>query len=125
MFRAAVLQIIACHSGNDDVGFERERFGGADRAKAARTSAAVARNHERRRAFAPAFPMVRALRAFADGVQLQLVEQAARARETVRHGQRDAQPFRQTRTRFQFSRSHLIISIRRLRRFSQKANWQK
>ncbi len=88
------------------VPFERERLGRADRAKAARARAAVARDHESRRALLPAFPMVRALGAFADRVQLQFVQQPARARETVRRGQRDAQPFRQTRTRFLFSRCH-------------------
>ena len=125
MFRAAVLQVIARHRRDDDVpqlhpprrlghakrfiSFERERLGGRNRAKAARTRAAVACDHERRRAFAPAFPMIRALGAFADCVQLQLIEQPARAREAVRRGQRDAQPFRQTRARFQFSCSHKFI----------------
>jgi hypothetical protein len=33
-------------------------------------------------------------------VQLQLVQQVAGARETVRRGQRNAEPVRQTRTRF-------------------------
>src|ERR1019366_1494647 len=54
----------------------------------------------------PAFPMVWALRAFADGVQFEFAQQVARLREAVRRGQLDAQPFRQTRSRFQFSRRH-------------------
>jgi len=122
MIRAAVLQIIARHGGNHHVfqphpargfgdtrgfvGFEGERLGGGDGAKTAGARAAIAGDHERGRAFAPAFPMVRALGAFADRVQLQFVQQPARAREAVGRGQRDAQPFRQTRTRFQFSCRH-------------------
>ena len=97
------------HSGNRArgfIGFQRERFGRADGAKAARARAAVARDHERRRAFAPAFPMVRALGAFADGVQLEFVEQRACVRKGIRRGQLDAQPFRQARARFQFCRRH-------------------
>ena len=122
MFRAAVLQVIARHRRDDDVpqphpprrlghahrlvGFQRERFGRADRAKAAGARAAVAGDHEGGRAFAPAFPMVRAFGAFADGVQLQFVKQRARAREAVRGRQSNAQPFRQPRARFQFGRRH-------------------
>jgi hypothetical protein len=57
--------------------------------------------------------MVRALGAFADRVQLQFVKQPARARETVRRRQRDAQPFGQTRTRFEFSRCHFSKTFSR------------
>ena len=122
MLRAAVRHVVAGDGGDDDVfqfhpacglghaerliGFERERFGRGHGAKAAGARAAVAGNHERRRAFAPAFPMVRALGALADRVQLEFAEQVARLRKRVGRGQLDAQPFRQTRAGFQFSRRH-------------------
>src|SRR5213076_3084879 len=74
--------------------------------------AAVAGNHERRRALAPALPVVRTFRALANGVQLQLVEQVACARESIRGRQFNAQPFRQTRAGFQrvFSSCHRVDS---------------
>ncbi len=72
MFRAAVLQIIPRHRRDDDVpqphparrlghahrlvGLQRQRFGRADRAKAAGARAAVAGDHERRRALFPSIP---------------------------------------------------------------------
>ena len=105
--------VVARHGGNDDVlqphpagGFghaerfvslERERLGRADRAKAAGACAAVAGDHEGGRAFFPALPMIRALRALADGVQLEFAQQIARLREAVRRGQLDAEPFGQAR----------------------------
>ena len=96
MTGAAVGQIIARHGGDDDVpeaqalggfghaggfaGIERERLGGGHRAKLAGAGAAVAANDERGGAFAPAFPMIRTPRTFANGVELQLAEQLACAR---------------------------------------------
>ena len=52
--------------------FQREGFGRGHRAKPAGARAAVARDHERGRALAPAFPAVGALGGFADGVQPQV-----------------------------------------------------
>ena len=102
MFGATVLQIIARHRRDDDVlephpsrslghpvrliRLERERLGRGHRAKSAGARAAVARDHERGRAFAPAFPMVRTLRALADGVEFEFVEQRARSAKGVGRG---------------------------------------
>ena len=74
-------------------------LGGGDGAEAAGAGAAVAADHEGGRAFAPAFPVVGARRALADGVQPQLVQQRAGVRETIGRGQTDAQPVRQPRAR--------------------------
>ncbi len=114
MLRAAVLQIVARHRCDDDVPqlhparrlrhaprlvvFERQRLGGADRAKSAGARAAVASDHERRRALAPTFPVIRTFRALADGVQLQFVQQSAGVREGVGRGQVETQPIRQPGT---------------------------
>ncbi len=121
MFRAAILQIVARDGGNDDVfelqsshGFgdalrfvflERERFRGADRAKAAGPGAAFARDHHRRGALAPAFPAIRALRAFADGVQPQIGDERLGRKEDRIRGQPHFDPGRllrlvQARDRF-------------------------
>ena len=88
MIRAAVFQVVARHGRNDDmlelhpphrfghalrfVFLQGERLRGADRAKAARARATIARDHDRGCALAPAFPAVRALRALADRVQAQI-----------------------------------------------------
>ena len=77
---------------NTEFGFERQRFGGADRAKATGAGAAIAGDHERRRAFLPTFPMVWALGAFANRVQLEFTQQVARLRVAVGGRQLDAQP---------------------------------
>ena len=99
MIGAAVGQVIASHGGDDDmlelhaprrfgdtrgfVPFKWKRLGRVYSAEAACAGAAVAGDHESGGAFAPAFPVVRAARAFANGVQLQFVKQGARARKTV------------------------------------------
>jgi hypothetical protein len=44
--------------------------------------------------------MVRALRAFANGVQLEFAQQIARLRKRAGRGQVEAQPFRQALARF-------------------------
>ena len=97
MIRAAVLQIVARDRGDDDVFqfhpahrfgdalrfvfFQRKRFRRCDRAKSAGARAAIARDHHRRGALAPAFPAIRALRAFANGVQPQIGNQRFRGKE--------------------------------------------
>ncbi len=88
MIRAAIFQIVARDGGDNDVlqfhpphrfgdplrfvFFKRERFRCCHRAKSAGARATIAGNHHRRRALAPAFPAVRTLRAFANGVQTQI-----------------------------------------------------
>ena len=52
--------------------FQRIRLRGCHRAKAACPRAPIARDHHRGRALAPAFPAIRALRAFANRVQTQI-----------------------------------------------------
>ena len=117
-------EIIARHRGDDDVlqlhsprgfgdalrlvHFEREGFGRTYRAKTTGARAAIPRNHERRRALAPAFPVVRTLRALADRVQLQFVQQRARSGEGIRRRQVNAQPFGQARARFGFGCRHVL-----------------
>jgi hypothetical protein len=58
-------------------GVQRERFGGADGAEAAGAGAMVAGDHESGGALAPAFPMVGAFGALANGVELEFIEQGA------------------------------------------------
>ncbi len=110
MIRAAILKIIPRDSGNDDmlqthptdglsdalrfVLFQRQRFGGADRAKPTGAGAALACNHHRRGALAPAFPAVRALRALADGVQAQIRDERFRRKENRVRGQPHFDPGR-------------------------------
>jgi len=88
MMGAAVFQIIASDGRDHDmfqfhshdrfghalrlVFLQGKRFRGCHRAKSTRACATVPRDHERGCALAPAFPAVRALRAFADGVQSQI-----------------------------------------------------
>ena len=103
MFRAAVRQIVPRYRGDDDVfelqaarglrhagglvPFQREGLGGGDGAKAAGSRATITGDHERSRAFAPAFPMVRAPRALANGVEAEVFQEAARLEEGVMRGQ--------------------------------------
>src|SRR2546425_5731324 len=98
MVGAAIGKVVAGNGGNDDmpetqatsglghairfVGFQCVRSGRGDCAKAARAGAAVASNHEGGGALAPAFPMVRAAGALTNSVELEFVQQRARARET-------------------------------------------
>jgi hypothetical protein len=112
MFRPAVLQIVAGNSGDNNVlqihpprcfgnsrrfiRFKRERFRRGHGAKTAGPRAAVAGNHKRRRSLAPALPMVWALRAFANRVQLEFVQERPGAGKGIGRGQRNAQPLRQT-----------------------------
>ena len=88
---AAVLQIVARDRGDDDVFqfhpayrfghalrlifFQGKRFRRRDCAKSAGAGAAIACNHHCRRALAPAFPSIRALRALANRVQSQIGNQ--------------------------------------------------
>jgi hypothetical protein len=88
MFGTTILKIIARDGGNHHVlqfqsfhrlrhplwfvFFERERFGRRYRAKSTSTRTTLTRDHHRRRALAPAFPTVWALRALANGVQSQI-----------------------------------------------------
>jgi hypothetical protein len=108
MISAAVFQIIARDGGDDDViefhaaggfgdahrfvGFEREGLGGFDGAEGAGARAVVAGDHEGGGAFAPAFPVVGAFGAFADGVEAEIVEEGAGLEIAVARGQFDAQP---------------------------------
>src|SRR5688500_6540758 len=78
--------------------FQRERFGGVNGAESAGACAAIACDHESRRAFAPAFPMVRAFGAFANGMKPQILKEVARLEKSPRSRQLDAQPFRQSRS---------------------------
>ena len=110
MIRAAVLQIVARDGGDDDmlqfhpahgfghalrfVFFQRERFGGRDRAKSAGARAAIARDHHGRGPLAPAFPAVRALRAFANGVQPQIGDERLGRKENRIRGQPHLDPGR-------------------------------
>src|SRR3984957_18540529 len=109
MLCSSVRKIISRHGGNDhmtkpyapcclgDAGwlicFERQRLGRGYRAKPTCPRATVTSNHERGGPFAPAFPMVRTLRAFANRVQLQLIQQTASVGKSVRGRQLDPQPF--------------------------------
>ena len=113
MIRSAIAQIVAGHRGDDNVfepettggfgdagrlvGFERERFGCADGAEAAGAGAMIAGDHESSRAPAPAFPMVGAFGALANGVELEFFEQGARLAEALADGQLEAKPFGQAR----------------------------
>ncbi len=74
------------------VRFQRQRPRRLHRAKAAGPRAMIARDHERRRPLAPAFPMVRALGAFANRMELQLIQQRTSVRKTVGGRQARAQP---------------------------------
>src|SRR5213078_2625666 len=97
MSRAPVGQIISRDRRDDNVPeahspgglgdtrrlvrLEREGSGRCYRTKAAGARATVARNHEGGDSPAPTFPMVGALRTFANGVKLEFVEQVARPHE--------------------------------------------
>src|SRR5689334_6513878 len=99
MARSAVFQIITCDgryhhvpkaqsvNGLADarrfVDVQRLRSGGGHGAEAASPRAAIARDHESGCATAPALPMIRAPGAFANGVQVQFLEQRARVGKVV------------------------------------------
>jgi hypothetical protein len=90
MAGSAITEIIARNRSDDHVlkahpagglsdarrfiSLEREGPGGGDSAEMAGASAAVAGDHEGRRALAPTFPVVRAAGALTNGVQLQFVQ---------------------------------------------------
>src|SRR5262249_30085847 len=59
--------------------------------------AAIPSDHEGSGAFAPAFPMVRAARAFADSVKAEVFQEPARLEKGVVGGQLQAQPLGQAR----------------------------
>jgi len=126
MICAAVFKIVARHRGDDNVFqshpahrfghalrfvlFERERFRRRHRAKSAGTCAAIARDHHRRRALAPAFPTVRALRAFANGVQAEIGNERLGGKEHRIRGQTHLDPRRLVRLvqrRINFCAGHL------------------
>ena len=97
MIRAAVFEIVARHRGNNDVFqlqsshrfgdtlrfifFERERSRRCHSAKSAGARATIAGDHHRGGALAPAFPPVRALRAFANGVQTRIGDERPGGKE--------------------------------------------
>jgi len=109
---AAVLQVVASHGGNDDVrqghaasgfgnalrfvGFQSVWLGRGNGTEATSASAAVSRDHESCSAFAPAFPMVGAFGALADGVQLEIIEQMACLSERGAGRKAQPEPFRNT-----------------------------
>ncbi len=110
MIRAAVFQIIARDSrdyhvlqphspdGFRDalrfVFFECKRLGCCHRAKSAGACATFARNHHRRCPLTPAFPTVRTLRAFTNGMQAQIGDERFRRKENRVRGQPDFDPGR-------------------------------
>ena len=87
-----VLQVVARDGGDDDVielhpggsfgnslgfiGFEGEGFGGFDGTESAGTGATISRDHEGGRSLPPAFPAVGALGFFADGVKVEIGDDA-------------------------------------------------
>src|SRR5687767_15629333 len=107
MFSTAISEIVARHGRDDDVlqahptrgfrdalrliGFESKRFRRAHGAKSASARASVARDHESRGAFAPTLPVVRTLRALANGVQPQAVQKVTCVRKRVFSRQLQAQ----------------------------------
>ena len=86
--------------------FQCQRFGGRHRAESAGASAAIAGDHEGRRALAPALPMIGALGTFAHRVETQAIEQRARGREGTGGRQLHLQPFGQTASGKQRDRGH-------------------
>ena len=128
MFRAAVGEVVAGDGGDDDVlefealrgggdaggfvGFEGEGFRGGDGAEAAGARAAVAGDHEGGGAAAPAFPMVRALGAFADGVEVEVREEIARGDEAARSRQFQPQPIGEAGAWGRERRGHEILAKR-------------
>src|SRR5881628_3068975 len=99
MIGAAIGQIVARHGGDDDmieahaaggfsdagglIEFQRKRFCGSDGAESASAGAAVAGDHEGGGSFAPAFPMVGAFGAFADGVKPEVLEEVSGLSESI------------------------------------------
>ena len=69
-------------------------FAVRDRAKSAGARATFARDHHRRGALAPAFPAIRTLRAFADGVQAQIGDERLGRKENRIRGQTHFDPGR-------------------------------
>jgi len=112
---ATILQVVPSDSGNDHVRqghapsgfrdalrfvrFQSVRFGGRNGTEAASASAAVPGDHESCSAFAPAFPMVGAFGALANGVQLEVVEQMARLSERGAGRKTQSKPLGKTRPR--------------------------
>ena len=110
MIGATVLQIVARDRGNDDVlqihplhclgdalwlvVFQREWFRCCDCAKSACPRATIASDHESSGTLAPAFPAIRALRAFANRVQSQIGNQCFGRKENRIRGQPDFDPGR-------------------------------
>jgi hypothetical protein len=105
---AAVGKVIAGDGGDDDmaeleagdgfgdpsglVGFEGEGFGGGNGAEAARAGAAIAGDHEGGGGAAPAFPVVGATGAFADGMEAEFIEEATGAGVGLGGWELDAEP---------------------------------
>ncbi len=110
MIRAAVFQIVARDGGDHDmlqlhsyhrfghalrlVVFQSERFRRCHRAKSARPRATITGNHERGGALAPAFPAIRALRAFANGMESQIGNERLGRKENRIRRQSDFDPGR-------------------------------
>jgi hypothetical protein len=110
---AAIGQIVAGDGGDDNVfeveaaggfgdagrlvRFEGEWFGGGDGAESAGAGAMIAGDHESGGGLAPAFPMVGAFGALANGVELEFLQERAGLAEGVADGQLKAEPFRQAR----------------------------
>ena len=139
MIRAAVLQIVARDRGDDDmfqlhpphgfgdplrfIFFQRKRFRRGDRAKSAGARATIARDHHRRRALAPAFPAIRALRAFANRVQPQIGNQRLRRKENGIRWQPHFDPGRllrlvQRRIDFRAGHRMKVTTLKRLQKLN-------
>ena len=129
MFGAAIFQIIARDRGDDDVFefqpfdrlghtlrlvlLERERLCGADRAKSTGSGAAFTRDHHGGRALAPAFPAIRALGAFANGMEAQIRNERLSRKEDRIRRQPDFDPgrfLRLVKSGIDFSAGHFEVS---------------
>ena len=97
MFGSTILEVISSHGGDHHmleshatgglgdslrlILFQGQWFGCRDRAESAGAGATISRDHEGRRALAPALPMIGALGTLANRVEAQAIEQRARGRE--------------------------------------------
>src|SRR5690606_4735959 len=88
-----------------------EWLGSIHRAEPTGPGAAVSRDHESRRSFAPALPMVRAFGAFANGIQAQIVEQISSAKKSVAGGELGPQPLWQAGAPIQNGSTHWRLSF--------------
>ena len=111
---ALVRQVVALHAGDDDVAqghaggglghalglvrFDRLGAKGLDGAELAGARTAVAEDHEGGAALVPALAQVRAARALTDGVQPQVLHEAADVGAVAAGVDLDADPLGQTRT---------------------------